>query len=194
MGGPAALDQPLYGATIAEAYGRFWKKYATFTGRASRSELWWVVLITFLLEIVFTGIGLAATGGDFAAVNASLTGVDDLLSYAYGLLTLLPSIAVTVRRLHDIDRSGSWFLIVLVPLVGFVLLIIWNACPPQPAGARYDRHRGRFLHQTYGGPVIRTWTAADIPDLHGLRAVVTGANSGLGYATSLELARPGATW
>ena len=83
-------------------------KYADFKGRASRSEYWW-----FVLFIVLVSLGTSMVG--------------HLLSGLFSLATLLPSIAVATRRLHDTDRSGWWQLIVLVPLVGFIILIVFLA-------------------------------------------------------------------
>jgi len=81
-------------------------KYATFAGRASRSEFWWFML--FLL------LAAAACGV-----------VSDKLSVVFTIATILPAIAVTTRRLHDIDKSGWQQLIGLVPIVGWILVIVW---------------------------------------------------------------------
>ena len=137
--GPAGgLDQPLRGATIGQAFSRFWKKYATFSGRASRSEYWWMTLISVIVSVVISAIGIAAAGGDVAAANSS-TGVDDLLTGIWGLATLIPSLALAVRRLHDTNRSGWFVLLGLIPLVGWIILIVWYASGPNPAGVRFDR-------------------------------------------------------
>ena len=95
-------------------------KYATFQGRASRSEYWFFILF-----------------GVIALVVASI--VDGILGTGlalYGLVALglfLPQLAAGVRRLHDVNRSGWWMLIVLVPLLGPILLLIWT-CSPGTAG------------------------------------------------------------
>lgn len=68
--GLVPLDQPLYGATIGQAFVRFWKKYVVFSGRASRSEFWWAVLITTIIGVVIEVIGIAA-GGDLLAANSA---------------------------------------------------------------------------------------------------------------------------
>lgn len=136
--GLVPLDQPLYGATIGQAFVRFWKKYVVFSGRASRSEFWWAVLITTIIGVVIEVIGIAA-GGDLLAANSSPTGPDDIAPTIWGLATLLPSLALTVRRLHDINRSGWWVLIGLIPVVGWIILIVFNATAADPAGARYDQ-------------------------------------------------------
>ena len=88
-------------------------KYAVFDGCARRPEFWWWILFTFI-----------ATG-----VLGSLS---PRLSSAFSLVTLLPGIAVTTRRLHDTDRSGWLQLLWLIPIVGWILLIIWCAEPGKP--------------------------------------------------------------
>jgi uncharacterized membrane protein YhaH (DUF805 family) len=85
-------------------------KYITFSGRARRSEYWWFVLATILVSVVLTGVDM-------------IIGLP--LSILFSLAVLVPSIAVATRRLHDINKSGWWQLIVFVPLVGAIVLIFW---------------------------------------------------------------------
>lgn len=92
--------------TFGEAIKTCFSKYATFEGRASRSEYWWWFLFTFLAS--------AATGI-----------VSDKLSALFSLAVLLPSLAVGVRRLHDTDRSGWFLLLSLIPIVGWIILFVW---------------------------------------------------------------------
>jgi uncharacterized membrane protein YhaH (DUF805 family) len=146
---PDDLDAPLYGATIGQAFTRFWKKYATFSGRASRSEYWWFTLIGFVVGVVTTLIDVVAAGS-FAEANANVTGLGDMLSYVWALATLVPSLALGVRRLHDTNRSGWWLLIVLVPLVGAIVLLVFYLTGPNPAGARFDR-AGTPRYGAYAG-------------------------------------------
>lgn len=87
------------------------KKYATFEGRACRSEYWYFILFIFIASLVLQVVDLAITGG--------------LLYIIFALATLVPCLAVAVRRLHDTDRSGWWYLIGLVPVVGAIVLIVW---------------------------------------------------------------------
>ena len=105
------------------------QKYAVFDGRAKRSEYWLFVLIHFLISVVLAALS--------SVVDEWLLGVYLL----YVLATLLPSLAVTVRRLHDTGRTGWWILIGLVPLIGAIVLIIFmvmessgdNEYGPRPA-------------------------------------------------------------
>jgi uncharacterized membrane protein YhaH (DUF805 family) len=91
-------------------------KYADFNGCASRPEFWWWVLFT-------------------AVASAALQSVSRELSAAFSIATFLPGIAVTSRRLHDTDRSGWLQLLWLIPIIGWILLIIW--CAEQGKPNRY---------------------------------------------------------
>ncbi len=90
--------------TFGESISTGFKKYADFSGRASRSEFWWWILFVVLLNAVAGFLG-------------------DILSILVGLALLLPNIAITARRLHDTDKSGWWQLIALIPLIGWLILI-----------------------------------------------------------------------
>lgn len=99
------------------------KKYATFSGRATRSEYWYFVLIYSFTYTILMGIDFAiGTFSKQLMENGSFLG---FLSTAYSLVLFLPSLAVTVRRLHDINKSGWWVLFVLVPIIGFILLVVY---------------------------------------------------------------------
>ena len=90
------------------------KKYAQFTGRAGRSEFWLFVLVNFVISMVFYILTIvAATAG-----SSTLALVFNLVLLVYGLATLVPTIAVGVRRLHDIGKEGVCFCINFIPLVG----------------------------------------------------------------------------
>lgn len=94
-------------------------KYATFTGRASRPEFWWWVLAVFLVQIITQIIDAALFGP--ATPDG---GGGQPLSLLVSLAILLPALAVSARRLHDIGRSAWWLLLCLVPLVG-ALVLLW---------------------------------------------------------------------
>lgn len=93
-------------------------KYAQFSGRARRREYWMYFLIGMLVSIALVIVD-AITGT--LSVEAGI----GLLSGVYSLAVLLPSLAVTVRRLHDTDRSGWWILIAIVPFLGAIVLIVF---------------------------------------------------------------------
>lgn len=96
--------------------------YATFSGRASRSEYWFMVLFAVLFQIVvdllcgFVGYAF----GDVPGLISGLT-IGIIVS---GLFLFLPMLAVTVRRLHDTDHSGWWYFISIVPVVGGIWLLV----------------------------------------------------------------------
>lgn len=94
------------------------KKYADFSGRAQRSEYWYFILFYSLLWI-----GLAIL--DLMMDSFSKDLGFGLLSGIFSLGVLVPSISVSVRRLHDTDRSGWWLLIGFVPLVGAIILLVF---------------------------------------------------------------------
>ncbi len=89
------------------------ERYADFQGRASRSEFWWFALFYFLLSFA---VGIVGAASD------TLGG---LLNLVLSLGLLLPSLAVSIRRLHDTDRTGWWILLYLVPVIGAIVLIVF---------------------------------------------------------------------
>ena len=100
------------------------KKYAVFSGRARRKEYWMFIL--FNMVIVFV-LGLIE---GFAGSPGVLGGI-------YGLAVLIPTIAVFVRRLHDTNRSGWWWLISFIPLIGAVVLLVFMVQDSQPGENQY---------------------------------------------------------
>ena len=129
--GPAPLHLPQYDATIGQAASRFWRKFAVFSGRASRSEYWWWALIAFGISLVLQVVGSVVFGGGVFLNYTGDVSLDlrQLLlpivpSLVWSLVTLVPSLAVTVRRLHDTNRSGWWYLLSLPGLVALVPLLI----------------------------------------------------------------------
>jgi uncharacterized membrane protein YhaH (DUF805 family) len=97
--------------SFGQAISTVFSKYVTFGGRAGRSEYWYWALFTVVAAVVLTIIDLALPYG--------------VLGLAFDVATFLPSLAVMIRRLHDTDRSGWWWLMVLIPLIGWIVLIVW---------------------------------------------------------------------
>lgn len=100
------------------------KKYADFSGRARRKEYWMFVLMNFLVSILISIVG-AVIGDTDGLIAVSLSGV-------YALFIFIPSLAVTVRRLHDTNKSGWWILITFVPLIGGLVLLIFMIMDSDP--------------------------------------------------------------
>jgi len=97
------------------------KKYAVFHGRARRKEYWMFVLINWIITLILNIIERAAN-------LASPTGTGPLVGL-YSLAVFLPALGVAIRRLHDTNRSGWWVLLALIPLVGWIWLIVLLALP-----------------------------------------------------------------
>jgi uncharacterized membrane protein YhaH (DUF805 family) len=93
-------------------------KYADFSGRAARPEFWWFMLAQFVVGVI-------------------LNMVSGMLGGLFSLALLVPSLAVGARRLHDIGKSGWLQLLALIPVVGWIILIYWDAQPGQPVANSY---------------------------------------------------------
>ncbi len=106
------------------------KKVGDFSGRAQRSEYWYFFLFNLLISTGLTLIDLA-----LGTLDPSV-GVG-LFSGIFSLIILIPSISVGVRRLHDIDFSGWWMLLALVPLVGAIILLTFFALDGHPNTNRF---------------------------------------------------------
>lgn len=98
------------------------KQYIDFWGRARRKEYWmftlWNVVITLFLA------ALAAIGTEIGS-DSFVSYIPMVLYLLYGLFILIPSFTVSVRRLHDIGKSGWWILIGLIPVIGSIILLVW---------------------------------------------------------------------
>lgn len=99
-------------------------KYVDFSGRARRSEYWYFALFGFLVNVVTTILD-KILGTDYSSSGGL---VSTLVSFAL----FLPSLAVGVRRLHDTDRSGWWILIGIIPIIGWILIIVWFCTDSKP--------------------------------------------------------------
>ncbi|MDN4473857.1 DUF805 domain-containing protein [Demequina zhanjiangensis] len=155
-------------------------KYAVFSGRARRAEFWWFFLfqqvVGIVLSIIFTVLYFASLGPAFAQIEADGTIPDSALedinwapmtigiviASVVSLALLLPSLAVTVRRLHDTGRSGWWYLISFIPFGGIVVLVFaalesesgTNQYGPDPKAG--DRWSGMPAAPVYpGAPVAQ---------------------------------------
>lgn len=110
--------------TIQESVLTCISKYVDFNGRARRSEYWWFGLAVYVVNLVLAGLGRSI-------------GIFNVLASIFSVATFLPSLAVAWRRLHDTGRSGAWFFIVLIPIVGWILYIVWMVQDSQPGDNQY---------------------------------------------------------
>lgn len=107
-----------------EWYLKVLKNYAVFNGRARRTEYWMFFLFNAIITIILSFLQ------SFADLGTVLTGI-------YGLLTLLPNLAVGARRLHDSGKSGWWLLIGLIPFIGTIILIVFFCLDSEEGDNRF---------------------------------------------------------
>lgn len=165
---PRNTERPLYGAGFGVAISRFFRQYASFTGRASRSEYWWAVLAEAILALipwVIFMIGLLpaiawrtshathapveTTDGqtvDYVQmpglVNAPtffLVVVGLVLMVLVGLALIFPTLAISWRRLHDANLAGPFWFLTLIPSIGSLIVLILMLLPSKVEGRRFDR-------------------------------------------------------
>jgi uncharacterized membrane protein YhaH (DUF805 family) len=145
---------------FAEAISSGLRNYVTFSGRAARSEYWWFFLFAILCSIAGEILD-AATGGA------------GLINLAVALGLFLPSIALAVRRLHDKDRSGWWYLIIFIPLIGGLILLYWfvtrgttgpNRFGPDPLGGSGGGSGGGWSADTPRADTGR-YAASSVPQV-----------------------------
>lgn len=118
--------------SFSDSIKLFWGKYTDFKGIASRSEYWFAILHLLLLYFSVTVLlTLASSSDSMLAVLASF-----LFSLVF-LASIIPSLAISWRRLHDINYSGGWFFIQLVPLVGGLIYFILTILPSVKKNNKY---------------------------------------------------------
>ena len=96
-----------------------WKRYAQFSGRASLEAFWMFFLVNSVISLVFVLLEI------FFQTTWQIEAL-------YSLLIFLPMLSITVRRLHDTNRSAWWLLVVLVPAIGMLVLLVLLALPSEP--------------------------------------------------------------
>ena len=101
------------------------KKYAVFSGRAQRAEYWYFVLFNLIIAIIL-GIVSTVIGDD-----------KGMLGTLYSLAVLIPGLAVSIRRLHDVGKSGWMLLIALIPLIGWIWLLVLMITDSNPGDNKY---------------------------------------------------------
>ena len=121
--------QPLPSVSFVEAVKSGFRNYANFSGRARRSEYWYWVLFTVLGTLVLSFIGGMIFHTEDGGVN--------ILQSIFSLATLVPGLSISWRRLHDIGKSGGWYFLGLIPLIGGIILIIWYCKDGEPGDNQF---------------------------------------------------------
>ncbi len=135
--------------TFGQSIKHVFSNYATFRGRASRSEFWWFYLfsaiVSLVLELISRPLGLTFGGGEYVMGEGASAAVivipgTSVLSTIWSLAVLLPTLAVATRRFHDSNKSAwNWLWLLAIPLcgVGAIILLIWWILPGTRGPNRY---------------------------------------------------------
>lgn len=146
-----------YQVPFMTAVSRAFSRYCNFRGRASRSEYWWFYLFNLIVGIIITcvfgGSGYleylrTAFTNPMKASGMFISGTMSTISWIWGIITLLPSLGLFWRRMHDAGHSGWWWLWILLPLVGWIIILVALCKASVPGENKY-------------GPVPNTATVPD---------------------------------
>lgn len=134
--------RPLYGASARQAVDRLFRNYFVASGRASQSEYWWPLAVTLAVIIVAEvpiQVGNALDGAvEVLPTVLRAIGVTAILVWLF--VAGIGYIGLTIRRLHDANASGWWFLLNFVPCISVIFTIAAGLLPSKPEGARFDVH------------------------------------------------------
>lgn len=121
--------------TFSQSIKSVFSKYADFSGRATRSEYWYFYLFNFLVVMVYyiALFAMLVSGSR----DSSAAGYLSVMFIIYALVMTIPSLAVTVRRLHDTGHSGWWIFLNLIPVIGSIVLFIWFITDSDPDTNEY---------------------------------------------------------
>lgn len=128
---------------LITAYKSMFKKYAQFNGRSRRSEYWLASVMNFIIVMAFYLIMFIpmmidiTSNGEPSSLTAGIMGIFGLLIFAYAIAILVPSLAMSVRRLHDTGRSGWFLLLNLIPYIGGIIIFVFSVLDSQPGANQY---------------------------------------------------------
>ena len=111
--------------------------YVKFDGRASRSAYWWWALFVFIVGIVANVLDGVFGLQQFREFNGQMYAAGGVISGIATLALLLPNLSVTIRRLHDTDRSGWWWFIVIFPVIGWIIYLYFMIARGTPGPNRF---------------------------------------------------------
>lgn len=130
-----------YTVSFGQAISRAFSKYCCFKGRASRSEYWWFALFMAIVATIFGLCGGVATGYEIATTGyyeqPDTLSSGNIVEGLWNLAVLLPSWGLLWRRLHDTGRSGWNFFWGFLPIVGWIILIVYCCKPSEPCENKY---------------------------------------------------------
>jgi uncharacterized membrane protein YhaH (DUF805 family) len=121
--------------SFGAALKSFWSNYATFTGRARRSEYWFIQLFLVVTNVAAGLIDLYLMDGDIDRFIAN--GGGGIVGLVWIVVTIVPALAVLARRLHDTNKTAWWLLIGLVPVAGGIVLLVFALIDSDPGDNRY---------------------------------------------------------
>lgn len=127
-----------------EWYAKVINQYTDFKGRARRKEYWMFILINAIFVLLISLTEVLIRGKSI--FDAGISGITLALLLFYGLFTLLPSIAVSIRRLHDSGRSGWWYLITVIPYVGIFVFVYFMVLDSEPDENKYGPNPKEIVH------------------------------------------------
>lgn len=116
-----------YFVSFGNAFKKFFSNYMQFEGRSNRGDFWKAGLCLFVVSLILTVVDGALSGN----------GGVPFLGMIFSLVTLIPGIAISVRRLHDIGKSGWWYLLIFIPIVGAIILLVWFCTRPDPVANQF---------------------------------------------------------
>ena len=120
-----------------EAVKTVFGKYATFSGRARRKEYWyWNIFVVLITYLIYIPLSLYGSYND----DAFATSLTLIITFIICVGTIVPSIAVSVRRLHDIGKSGWWYFISFIPGIGGIILFVFTLMDSQPGANKYGEN------------------------------------------------------
>ena len=115
----------------------YWRNYANFKGRTSKTTFWWTILFLVLASALISALFPGAVEVNHVAGFDIPSRTDSIAQNVWSIATFLPSIALGVRRLQDVGKSGAYLWFILIPIAGFIMLLVWFLQPGQP-GANKD--------------------------------------------------------
>ena len=121
--------------TFTAAIRSFWSRFADFKGRSRRAEYWYVQVFLVVTNLAVAGIDLALMDGDVDRFIAN--GGGGIVGLIWIFATIVPALAVLVRRLHDTGKTGWWALVGFIPLVGSIVLLVFTVTDSSPGENKY---------------------------------------------------------